>query len=85
MATSPEVPRSGRRGAEAAAPGLAGGGIILNTAAEFPPEPLVVGAYGQSRLRERVPGVVTRTPLRQMTAPVLMAHWPPAGRSARAW
>jgi len=35
---------------------------------------LVMGAYGQSRLRERTFGGVTRTILEQMTVPVLMSN-----------
>ena len=35
---------------------------------------LVMGAYGHSRLREFVLGGATRSILRQMTLPVLMAH-----------
>jgi nucleotide-binding universal stress UspA family protein len=59
---------------QAVAPELADGDVILNTAAETQADLLVVGAYGHSRLREMVLGGVTRTLLRQMTAPVLMAH-----------
>jgi nucleotide-binding universal stress UspA family protein len=35
---------------------------------------IVMGGYGQSRLREFVLGGVTRSVLRSMTVPVLMSH-----------
>jgi nucleotide-binding universal stress UspA family protein len=35
---------------------------------------LVIGAYGHSRFRESILGGVSRTVLREMTLPVLMAH-----------
>ncbi len=35
---------------------------------------LVVGIYGQLRLRELVLGGVTRQIIQQMTVPVLMSH-----------
>jgi len=50
------------------------GDVLLNRAAELPADLLVMGAYGHCRLRELLLGGVTRTVLRQMTAPVLMAH-----------
>lgn len=53
---------------------LGEGDVLLNRAAELPADLLVIGAYGHSRLREMVLGGVTRTLLRQMTLPVLMAH-----------
>jgi nucleotide-binding universal stress UspA family protein len=48
--------------------------ILLNRAAESGADLLVMGAYGHSRLREFVLGGATRSVLRQMTLPVLMAH-----------
>ena len=48
--------------------------ILLNYAAESGADLLVMGAYGHSRLREFVLGGATRSILRQMTLPVLMAH-----------
>lgn len=48
--------------------------ILLNRAAESGADLLVMGAYGHSRLREFVLGGATRSILRQMTLPVLMAH-----------
>ena len=47
---------------------------LLNAAAEMDADLLVMGAYGHSRLREMVMGGVTRTILRSMTLPVLLAH-----------
>ncbi|MGH6900708.1 MAG: universal stress protein [Geminicoccaceae bacterium] len=48
--------------------------IILSHIADQSSDLLVMGAYGHSRLRELVLGGVTRTILRDMTVPVLMAH-----------
>lgn len=48
--------------------------ILLNRAADSDADLLVMGAYGHSRLREFVLGGATRSILRQMTLPVLMAH-----------
>jgi nucleotide-binding universal stress UspA family protein len=48
--------------------------ILLNRAAESGADLLVMGAYGHSRLREFVLGGATRSIMRQMTLPVLMAH-----------
>lgn len=53
---------------------LAVADILLNRAAESGADLLVMGAYGHSRLREFVLGGATRSILRQMTLPVLMAH-----------
>jgi nucleotide-binding universal stress UspA family protein len=47
---------------------------ILSHLADRGSDLLVMGAYGHSRLRELVLGGVTRTILREMTVPVLMAH-----------
>ncbi|MCC9598277.1 MULTISPECIES: universal stress protein [unclassified Rubrivivax] len=57
--------------------GLAGTGIgeaLLSVAADTDADLLVMGCYGHSRARELVLGGVTRTVLRSMTLPVLMAH-----------
>lgn len=56
------------------APEIGAGDLLLNQAAEMSADLMVVGAYGHSRLRETILGGVTRTLLRQMTVPVLMAH-----------
>ena len=47
---------------------------ILNFVSDAGADLLVMGAYGQSRLRERTFGGVTRTILDQMTVPVLMSN-----------
>jgi nucleotide-binding universal stress UspA family protein len=47
---------------------------ILSHVADRGSDLLVMGAYGHSRLRELVLGGVTRTILREMTVPVLIAH-----------
>ncbi|MBK1715944.1 universal stress protein [Rubrivivax gelatinosus] len=57
--------------------GLAGTGVgeaLLSMAADTDADLLVMGCYGHSRARELVLGGVTRTVLRAMTLPVLMAH-----------
>ena len=58
---------------------LSGGGIdvgdaLLSHAADSGADFIVMGGYGHSRLREFVLGGVTKTLLRSMTVPVLMAH-----------
>jgi nucleotide-binding universal stress UspA family protein len=50
------------------------GEAILSSAADFGADSIVMGAYGHSRLRERVLGGATRTILDSMTIPVLMSH-----------
>lgn len=50
------------------------GDVLLSRAADLGADLLVMGAYGRSRVRELVLGGVTRTILRSMTLPVLMAH-----------
>jgi len=47
---------------------------ILSLAADVGADLLVMGCYGHSRARELVLGGATRTMLRSMTLPVLMAH-----------
>ena len=47
---------------------------ILTHAAGIGADSIVMGAYGHSRLRERVFGGATRTVLDSMTVPVLMSH-----------
>ncbi len=49
-------------------------GTLLRRAAELGADMLVMGAYGHSRLRERILGGVTRDLLRATPLPVLMAH-----------
>ena len=56
-------------------PGLANAGdALLALAAELSCDPVVMGAYGHSRLRERVLVGVTRHILDAMTVPTLMSH-----------
>ena len=50
------------------------GAAILERARDLDADLLVMGAYGRTRLRERVLGGVTRHVLRHMTIPVLMSH-----------
>jgi len=50
------------------------GNAILSHAADVSADLLVMGAWGQSRLAERVLGGATRTVLESMTVPVLTAH-----------
>jgi nucleotide-binding universal stress UspA family protein len=47
---------------------------ILSRAADFSADLIVMGGYGHTRLRETVFGGATRTILKHMTVPVLMAH-----------
>jgi nucleotide-binding universal stress UspA family protein len=48
--------------------------VILSRAADFDADLIVMGVYGHSRMRELVLGGVSRTLLRSMTAPLLIAH-----------
>jgi len=48
--------------------------VILNHIADVGADLLVMGAFGQSRLREKTFGGVTNTILHQMTAPVVMSE-----------
>jgi nucleotide-binding universal stress UspA family protein len=48
--------------------------MLLSHAADEGVDFIVMGGYGHSRLREFVLGGVTRSIVRSMTAPVLMAH-----------
>ncbi|MEM8948668.1 MAG: universal stress protein [Pseudomonadota bacterium] len=50
------------------------GDALLSHAADRGSDLLVMGCYGHSRLREWVLGGATRTILRSMTMPVVMAH-----------
>jgi nucleotide-binding universal stress UspA family protein len=50
------------------------GGVILSRAADHGADLIVMGIYGHSRMREMVLGGVSRTLLRSMTVPVVMAH-----------
>ena len=50
------------------------GDILLSHAADMSADLLVTGAYGHTRLREKILGGVTRHLLEHMTVPVLMSH-----------
>lgn len=50
------------------------GEALLSQASDFDSDLIVMGCYGHSRARELVMGGVTRTVLKSMTVPVLMAH-----------
>lgn len=50
------------------------GEALLSRAAEIDADMLVMGCYGHTRLREVILGGASRTVLRSMTLPVLMAH-----------
>ena len=50
------------------------GGVILSRAADHGVDLIVMGIYGQSRMREMVLGGASRTLLGSMTVPVFMAH-----------
>lgn len=50
------------------------GAVLLSMAQDRGADLVVMGGYGHTRLREFVMGGVTRTVLRSMTLPVLMAH-----------
>lgn len=56
------------------APGTDLGDLLLSATADRGADLLVMGCYGHSRMREWMFGGVTRTVLRSMTLPVLMAH-----------
>jgi nucleotide-binding universal stress UspA family protein len=58
----------------AACAGRDAGLVILEQAAAFAADLVVMGAYGHSRLTELVLGGATRTVLREATLPVFMAH-----------
>ena len=54
--------------------GVGIGAALLSHLDDFGADLLVMGGFGHSRFREMVLGGVTRTMLKSMTAPVLMAH-----------
>ena len=53
---------------------ISAGDILLSQAADLSADLLVTGAYGHTRLRERILGGVTRHLLEHMTVPVFMSH-----------
>ena len=50
------------------------GELVLSQASDFGSDLLVMGCYGHHRIRELLLGGTTRTILKSMTLPVLMAH-----------
>ncbi|WP_170921008.1 universal stress protein [Enhydrobacter aerosaccus] len=69
----------GRHGVKAAPSDEAAGDVdigdlVLSRAADLDADLIVMGVYGHTRVREMVLGGVSRTLLRSMTVPVLMAH-----------
>lgn len=54
--------------------GLDAGEGLLSLAADLGADMLVMGGYGHARLRELLLGGATRTVMRSMTVPVLLAH-----------
>jgi nucleotide-binding universal stress UspA family protein len=58
----------------AAVPAESAGDGLLSLASDVGADLLVMGCYGHSRARELVLGGASRTVLRSMTVPVLMAH-----------
>lgn len=54
--------------------GIDVGEQILSRAADVDADLIVMGAYGQARMRELVLGGATRTVLQSMTVPVLFSH-----------
>jgi nucleotide-binding universal stress UspA family protein len=50
------------------------GNSLLSMATDLNSDAIVMGAYGHSRLREKLLGGVTRTVLESMTVPVLMSN-----------
>ncbi len=59
---------------QSVAPDTEVGDDLLNRAADFGADLIVMGCYGHSRLRELVLGGASRSILQHMTMPVLMAH-----------
>ena len=54
--------------------GIGVGNTLLSRASDIGADLLVMGAYGHARVRELLLGGATRTILKSMTLPVLMAH-----------
>jgi nucleotide-binding universal stress UspA family protein len=50
------------------------GATILNTAADYDVDLIVMGAYGHTRLREWIMGDATAEILKTMTIPILFSH-----------
>lgn len=54
--------------------GVGAGNVLINQAVDRDADLIVMGCYGHSRLRQLILGGATRTMLRTMSVPVLMAH-----------
>ncbi|MFM0500200.1 universal stress protein [Paraburkholderia caffeinilytica] len=54
--------------------GISTGILLLNMLTDLHIDLLVMGAYGHTRIQERLLGGVTQTMLQSMTVPVLMSH-----------
>lgn len=54
--------------------GVDAGSVLLSSAADLEVDLMVMGAYGHSRLLERILGGTTQVLLDSMTVPVLMSH-----------
>ncbi|MFM0514079.1 universal stress protein [Paraburkholderia sp. RL17-373-BIF-A] len=54
--------------------GVSAGALLLNMLTDRHIDLVVMGAYGHTRVQERLLGGVTRTMLQSMTVPVLMSH-----------
>ncbi|WP_454856729.1 universal stress protein [Rhizobium binxianense] len=54
--------------------GLATGEVLRRHADDIAADLIVMGAYGHSRLRQRIFGGVTRSMLEETRLPVLLAH-----------
>lgn len=50
------------------------GNLLLNRVADYSADMMVMGVYGHSRFREFILGGASRSVLKMMTVPVLMAH-----------
>lgn len=60
--------------AQSVTAGIEVGDDLLNRAADFSADLIVMGCYGHTRFREFVFGGASRTILQHMTVPVLMSH-----------
>ena len=50
------------------------GSTILNAAADYSADLIVMGAYGHSKLREWAMGGATASILKTMTVPIMFSH-----------
>ena len=54
--------------------GVGVGSTILNAAADYSADLIVMGAYGHSKFREWAMGGVTASILKSMTVPIMFSH-----------